>query len=217
MLEDDQSVEKRNALRLFLDAIDQVKTVNKFVFSLSKDGDSLSQWRAYCRVGDGFSVGFDRTKLESLVRPKRWSVVECTYDPKEHQRRIRYLIEQTLRVTARRAGKERDMAWHFVRRLADVALALKNPSFTDEREVRLVSPTISEQSPEVKYRTAKYTLRPYFALRLADEVSAFPIERIIVGPTPYPELSMQAAAALLRKRNLTQAWVFRSGSSLRLW
>lgn len=140
MREEEESSNKSSFLSHLLKSVDQVNTINKYVFSLSQVGDSLSQWRAYCKVGDGFSIGFEKAALESLIRPRDWRIVRCIYDAQEQQRRIRGLISQTLESGTSQKGKEEAEAWTFAQRLADISLEIKNPSFMDEREVRLCRP-----------------------------------------------------------------------------
>jgi len=39
-----------------------------FVFSLSEDGDRLSQWRAYGKPGDGYSLGFESAGIQAIAK-----------------------------------------------------------------------------------------------------------------------------------------------------
>jgi hypothetical protein len=54
------------------------------VSSFSEDGNSLSQWRAYCPSAAGFSVGFDMMRLKSLGKSQGFKLAKCSYDEK-HQ------------------------------------------------------------------------------------------------------------------------------------
>ena len=60
-----------------------------FVFSLSKNGDQLSQWRAYTSGGNGYSVGFDVAKLEDFARASKFHLSECHYVKEDQERLVR--------------------------------------------------------------------------------------------------------------------------------
>src|SRR3972149_5919227 len=53
-----------------------------YVACFSEDGDSLSQWRAYCPKTGGFSIGFDDEYLRSLASDQSYELKECGYDEK---------------------------------------------------------------------------------------------------------------------------------------
>src|SRR6266542_2855099 len=48
-------------------ALHEAPTVNVGVASFTKEGDQLSQWRGYCEIGKGYSLGFDGKKLKEVV------------------------------------------------------------------------------------------------------------------------------------------------------
>lgn len=217
MLKEAAGEDETRLVHLLVESLDQVRTVGKYVFSFSREGDSLSQWRAYCRVGDGFCLGLVKSELEAVVKKRGWRIVECTYDTEEHHRRVHRLLAETLSGAKRDPANNGAHAWRFAQRFADVALELKNPTFSDEKEIRLISPAVSENDERIDYREGAFSLCPYYSFQLTDDPAELPLERVTVGPTPYPELSIQATAAFLRKRQLNRTWVYRSRTSLRLW
>ena len=50
-----------------------------FVASFSENGDQLSQWRAYCPKGNGFSIGFRYSDLSYLLKTTGFRLVKCIY------------------------------------------------------------------------------------------------------------------------------------------
>lgn len=72
----------------FIDRIDSVLHMASFTFlklacCLSKDGDVLSQWRAYASDATGYSIGFSANDL--LKMPVR--ILKVIYD-KEEQKKL---------------------------------------------------------------------------------------------------------------------------------
>ena len=63
-----------------------------YIFSLSENGDLLSQWRAYCPHG-GVSIGFSKRVLEGIAEQQRFKLIQCIYRIEDQKREI----EQVLR------------------------------------------------------------------------------------------------------------------------
>lgn len=123
---------------------------------LSKKGDVLSQWRAYADDGAGFAVGLDPWAFDALSV----NLLEVCYDVGEQQRKldavIDLLIERFDSIPDRDefkasidGGGERiaevalvQAQFHALRVMATYAVcdvvALKNPAFSEESEVRVV-------------------------------------------------------------------------------
>lgn len=66
-IESIKSDENRHVLHAISVVLDEISEVDKYVACLSKNGDSLSQWRAYGNNGSGISIGFNRKKLEASL------------------------------------------------------------------------------------------------------------------------------------------------------
>jgi hypothetical protein len=54
-------------LEIVVVRIDQIYKVERYVTCFSKQGDLLSQWRAYANQGKGVSIGFDLHKIDSSL------------------------------------------------------------------------------------------------------------------------------------------------------
>jgi len=139
------------------------------VFSLSRSPKILSQWRAYASNGTGLALGLDRRFLEYAGL----SLVECRYE--DHDKYAAELVDKysdfisSVHTASNQHVPENDfMRWvsgqqtRFYELVEDL-IALKNPAFAEEKEVRAVW---SRQSGEVKMRTARDLIIPYVEAKI---------------------------------------------------
>lgn len=66
----DEKVEERNIAQWANSFARTSKSHGGYGFCMSEDGDVLSQWRGYAQDGMGFSIGFDREKLNQLAKKR---------------------------------------------------------------------------------------------------------------------------------------------------
>ncbi len=199
-----------------------IRNVHVFVCCFSEVGNLLSQWRAYCREGQGYSLGFDfrRSELQEAIARQGFALVRCVYDLAEQEELVRRLLDQALAAipiaSARADQGLEELAGDFAVKLARLAPQLKSPSFSEEREWRLVSGMVDIRNPRVRFREGKVMIVPYFDLQLS-AVDAVPfVKQVIVGPSIDSELAMNAASALLLTKNVAQQ-VTRSAIPYREW
>ena len=81
--------------------------------------------------------------------------------------------------------------------ITSFAPLIKSEKFREEREWRLISPILSYA--DAKFRTGNHVLIPYWEFDL--DVGNT-LRKIVVGPTPEPELSHLAVRGLLIKNGL---------------
>src|SRR5579864_6760669 len=62
------------------------------VACFSEDGDSLDLWRAYCRSGPGFSIGFDSHQLIGAAIKCSCFLAPCIYDPSRQSKLVDKLM-----------------------------------------------------------------------------------------------------------------------------
>lgn len=203
----------RRRLGLLRDSIHSIEQVNTCVCCFSEEGDSLSQWRGYGGGKAGFSVGFAREWFARATQAPRLSLVPCLYDPCEQRRLIREAVDEFLEANADAEPDygERDRGYEdpdrprtfvvlghasndFATRLAEIAPRIKDESFADEKEWRLVA----QQVPvyDLEYRPGESMLIPYHSIPIGDESSFDSIRETIVGPTPHPDLSFDSVQSL---------------------
>ncbi len=122
----------------FIDKIDEVWfsssfKISSFLSCFSKDGDSLSQWRAYADDGRGFSIGFSLKELRRLPI----QILEVLYDPKEQLEEMMIAVGGMF-LEMEGESKQDDDEWfrNQAMLLKSSAVAFKNPAWRDERELR---------------------------------------------------------------------------------
>jgi hypothetical protein len=189
----------------FADRIDELwsdyglKLAN-FVACFSKDGDSLSQWRAYADDATGFAIGFDAKLLRS-AQPVQ--MLDVLYDPQDQlDEMARALAAIKLEYDDRKA--EEDFSWFGARcgTLAASSIAFKNPAWRDEKEIRchhligiersedhmkLVDNGGSTDGGKVEGRSINYNMRRGAITASVDipfpnEPSKCPLKEIVLGP-----------------------------------
>ncbi|MCE1192398.1 MAG: DUF2971 domain-containing protein [Acidovorax sp.] len=134
------------------------------VFSLSRSPKILSQWRAYASDGAGIALGLNRAFLEYAGL----SLVECKYEDHDkyaaelvvkHDGFIRavYDASQLHRAENDFMGWVEAQCSSFYSVVEDL-IALKNPAFAEELELRAVW---CRKMGEVKMRSARDLIIPY--------------------------------------------------------
>jgi hypothetical protein len=198
---------------------------NVCVASFTERGDQLSRWRGYCRPGDGVSFGVEGALLQRSAHAALWWLTKCIYKPSEHRARIASMVDQHLaqikhflEEAAQPPVDEdhsilRERAWLFALHLANMGASIKDESFEEEREWRVVSP--AQDFRKMQYRPGRHSLIPYAELPLVD-VAAQPV-RVRIGPTQYGDLSQTAAGGLMMMEGFTGYTVEMSEIPFRDW
>lgn len=125
--------------RDFIDELDEIIHKASFQYlrlasCLSKDGDVLSQWRAYGNDGNGYCIGFSANELTKM--PIR--ILNVIYDEEEQKNIIRDFVKTIYSVEKE---TNREYADEFLDTCLTFAINLsrfKNPAFSEELEVRLI-------------------------------------------------------------------------------
>lgn len=207
-----------NSRSMFTDAM-------VFVASLSEAGDKLSQWRAYCPSGAGFSVGFDPDLIHQLAWKQDYQLFKCEYDLTEQSAICEHFISAGCNKAREHEGKEKLSGrmsggiWQeFLKPLMSIAPALKNPSFVEEQEWRLVRGPFDAPDRGVRFRPGKYAVIPYREFALVNsESSPLSIEELIIGPNPDPEQAENAVRYLFTARGVECKKISRYSGTLRNW
>jgi hypothetical protein len=97
------------------------------------------------------------------------------------------------------------------------APALKHPSFSEEKEWRLIMHVGREGNPNCQYRKGSSFVVPYYNFRLQDEAGRLPLSKIIVGPAAHRDLSRNSVLLFLKSNGTTECEVENSGVPFRNW
>jgi hypothetical protein len=183
-------------LDLMLESLRIAEEINVSIASFTENGDQLSQWRGYGEIGRGYSLGLYGQALSRTVQNhKSFRLFPCIYDEQTQINMVKELVDVTA-VLDIKSDPSYSSSLLFRSPFGDAALSLaaviKSGGFKEEREWRLISPTLSFS--DAKFRFGNHTLIPFweFGLDLSNT-----LESIIVGPTPEAELSERAISGML--------------------
>ena len=202
--------------------LEQISKIHIFVFSLSENGDQLSQWRGYCPSGSGYSIGFSREALKRVCIKEQFSLDPVIYNHSEKNKIINDLIENVLNNYAHPNGNipTEDQIEHAINKLlpefARIAPRLKDPAFSEENEWRLISGLVTIHDKRLRYRPGKSGIIPYLEIDLNEARDSL-FQEVVVGPTPEMYLATNAVSNLMSSEMLNDWSVKCSQIPYRHW
>ena len=184
----------------------QEDVLQSYIACLSKEGDQLSQWRAYGRPR-GFSIGFDRRKLQRIctvgLELDKPSYRNITYDETIQVNMLSMILRTILNmpVGSPESRQLATIAWLFILRALALTPAFKDPAFEEEQEVRLQvfhdPKTVTWDA--LRFRNGAMGLTPYVEIPLkdpgADKMTA--MREVTVGPQRNQDEAIRAVQRLL--------------------
>lgn len=193
-----------------------------FVASLTEEGDLLSQWRGYTQVNSGYSIGFDSNQLKRMALDDGpvCHLLKCVYDEDKQKRMINDVIDEGLSSWLKAKGEYQESYTPVAAvkdKLGYLAACAKHPSFSEEKEWRIV--VAYPKSQYLKFRFGKSTLIPYLELSWKPvlQVESQLIHSITVGPCPDPKCSKWAINRLLQLSGIQNPRVEESKIPYRSW
>jgi DUF2971 family protein len=207
------------------DAISGIESMNVCVCSFSEERDSLSQWRAYASGPSGFAIGFPGDYLASVTKKEGWYLARCIYDPVEQRSLIRSLVGEVLEQNIENRGTTTELLddsyWlrggSLAAYLHRYALILKDSSFQEEKEWRIISRPLMNSREAFDFREGSSLLVPYYKLLLHGGDFAFRVHEVVVGPTPDGERSKRSVQSFLWRQGLKDTLVELSSVPYRTW
>jgi hypothetical protein len=194
----------------FIKYLSDTKRTNNYVFSLSQNGNDISQWRGYCPSMGGFSIEFDPDKLITLVNINEgYKIGECIYKPIIKEKIITSIFSNSFDEINQSSSMMDDFMKFF---LNDFSY-FKHESFINEEEYRIVA---FLNPKNINHREGKSMLVPYIEFSPLDN-DKLPISKIIVGPTPHQELSILSVESLLISNGFKEVKVEASNIPYRSW
>lgn len=219
--------------------------VRPFVTSFSALPDFLPQWRSYCPQGNGVAIGFRTECLQQAEVIDSVLNQESHPDRARHKfflPRVRFagvgyldeaaeevldqdigaaITEARVWQSARHelagsAGYQADSL--FEKTIQRNAGFIKNPSFSNEGEYRLLVDSTHWNRKLFGFRPTRSTLVPYLPVRIPRLYEGVPfIDHVVIGPTPNEELSRQAVLVFLYNEGLDKVHVTLSKIPYREW
>ncbi len=101
--------------------------------------------------------------------------------------------------------------------ICQLAPIIKDQSFSEEKEWRLVSSMVEIASPRFAFREGEYSLIPYYNFPIIDEDKQNCISKIVIGPSPHMELAGNSLRTFLDSEQLNKVKVETSKIPFRNW
>ncbi len=208
------------------EAVSQARDASDFVASFSENGDQLSQWRGYCPSSNGYSDGFRTSDLRKLSRAERSFVLfPCLYDEDSQSGLVEQVVDAVFAYANTIWVQEPDNSQRIFREafqefgalLALVSPIIKDRSFQEEAEWRLVSLPRTIDRTEWQFRAGRSSLIPYYPVTLADANHEFKLDSVVVGPTPNPGLAASALESAALTKAVTIREILSSSIPFRDW
>jgi hypothetical protein len=198
-----------------------------FVASFSEKRDSLPQWRAYAHSEPGYSLGFHADEAQ-MVLPHYLYMVRCVYGDAEQRKTVDDHVNTVL-TDPPEDSLELAMRLN-LSGFNVLALSLKDKSFEEEKEWRIVSENMTPRTvdDEVRrglnysetplcFRNGTSGIIPYRKVKLEGENGCFPLAQIVVGPCPDKERSVKSVESFLASKDLRSVPVIPSDVPYRSW
>ena len=189
-------------------------SMNVCVACFSEVGDSLSQWRAYGGSVAGYSIEFCVSHMLLVTGREGFQLARCIYDDGEKRDLVANFVEANLQniVQHRDEPSTVDNDPQYWRKGGEMVAylnrfgpVLKDESFSDEREWRIISKPLMCTRETFGYRPGASMIIPYYRLALTNTIEQPGEKRfrtVVVGPTPHREQAAAAVRSLLASRHL---------------
>ena len=212
-----QIPEVRNILRKIRSYLELIDQGHICIASFCAIGDLLSQWRGYGNHGKGYAIGFDLNKLRMIAKNQKFVLWPCVYDATIQNELIDYLINGWCQKYTDARVPDKDLFELVDKDVCQLAPILKDESFSEEKEWRLVSSTVSSKSDRFAFREGQFALIPYYNFPIVDEENKYAIDSIVVGPSPHMELAMNSLETFLRTKDISKVKIRSSRIPFRNW
>ncbi|HBG19387.1 MAG TPA: DUF2971 domain-containing protein [Desulfobulbaceae bacterium] len=184
-----------------------------FASSFRANGNLLSQWRGYSRLGKGVSLGFSPDYILRCAGHQSFQIGRCIYDCKQQEQLIRRVVDAVESLAEAHGldgdGRSNENSYLAIFQMIEsdllrIAAILKHPSFREEEEWRIVSPVVTDYlAAPVLFREGTSMLVPYIQFELmAENDSPFCLDHMFLGPTPNITISMNSLTLFLAKNGI---------------
>lgn len=175
-----------------LSGLDNYVTESIYTFSFSQEIDLLSQWRGYCPDNNGFCLVFDVDKTFEHVKEKYPDahLMECVYENAIKESRIKAVLNDYWAqfFSAPSKEKKKTIIDQLAKEVMLLASYFKHPSFSEEKEKRIVVILAYAPNSGLQFRKGRFSLIPFISL----PAPRLCIQKIGIGPTANKELAKHA-------------------------
>ncbi|MEZ7498598.1 DUF2971 domain-containing protein [Flavobacterium sp. Arc3] len=192
---------------------------SRYVACFSKNGDLLSQWRAYGNQGKGISIGFKKSNLEYFDGVSL-NCMNIEYREEFQKKIINEIIKiiiayfENIKVSIDWEGYNYELlvSKSIITFIEDFISNFKDPSFDEEKEFRLeykIDGNINKNdNSKLLFRSNGSLIIPFYKieyvnrndkLSIESEYKKLPIEKIIIGPSLDYELNKNSIESFLLK------------------
>ncbi|MGC3836068.1 DUF2971 domain-containing protein [Moritella viscosa] len=203
---------------VFLSSLNNIEKLLKesppFSFSLTEEGDLLSQWRGYTKNGIGVNVGFS-----SLGLKDSFQLLPCLYTLEEQRKYIEHLFDLAINKFSHTEEKGQfdkalclnpselphwdainEAGTQLISHLSAACSIIKDTSFSEEKEWRLVCFT----RDNIEFVPKDTYLKPIKKMNIEPDKI---VTSIKVGPNPNKNLCRSSINALLKANGLKDTQV----------
>lgn len=179
---------------------------NHYIVSFTKSRDNLRQWMSYGAKNSSYAIGFDYEKLKNIKLGESSIASEhftyCLHDVAYNMDDI----EKHLSLESIYQGilVNKDNIHNYTISLINHILiglcALKEPTFIDENETRMVlqDRKVGVFSEKIQYRSQAGVITPYIDVPFEYDS----IVEIIIGPNTHKELASKGLMSLLKSHGI---------------
>ena len=212
-----QSPQHRSLLNEIRHSLSNVDQTHICTVSFCESGDLLSQWRGYAAQGKGYALGFDLQTLSNTAKQQNFVVWPCVYNPTLQLELVNYLIDCWIQKFSSLQFDHGIMLDEINASFCKLAPIIKDESFIEEQEWRLIS-SVTGVEKNMAFREGAFSLIPYLNFSLLDQNDGREcFKKIVVGPSPHTDLAMNSLTMFLKKNKLSNVDVVCSRIPFRNW
>jgi len=139
-----------------------------------------------------------------LRKTVRFQLVKCVYDPGEQLELVGSVIDYMQRAWRKletlKGKKGCGFLFRFGDRVTPVLLALKDKSFEEEREWRLVGSKPNHLA--LNFRSGRFGVVPFCEIPLCADKEKLRLRHVYIGPNAEPDIAVEAVRALLWEESI---------------
>lgn len=229
--------------QLHEEVIKNINLTRRYICCLSESGDILSQWRSYAQDGTGVAIGFNPEELnvrhyelfsQNIHIKESFFLNKISYIPKEKVREkilevlssdqeVNKFFTQNNLAFDKLEFDMQDRIVNLMRQILHLSIHIKNPAFSEEKEVRLVYNHMTTYHNNEKhhikhyanfiqsknYRISNGNLTSYYEFPILNNS----IKEIVLGPKN--KFNEDEVKEFLKMYNLPRVEVEKSKASYR--